>query len=164
MKARRTDLIAATSLLVFAIAWSITVYLTVPASADGIGPRDFPLILGIALVILSVLLLLRTLRPGGATPLPGTDKKGGAPEFAGGGKFAIGLFLLIILYGFLIERTGFLLATPIIVIGALAGLLRMRDPLVILAISFGITAGCWLIFYKLLGIYMPPGSWISINI
>lgn len=162
MKAHRTDLIAATSLLVFAIAWSVTVYLTVPASADSIGPRDFPLVLGIVLVVLSVFLLLRALRSGRAATESEIDDETDAPEIAGGRKFAIGIFLLIILYGFLIERTGFLLATPIIIIGALAGLLRMRNPLIILAIAIGITAGCWLVFHKMLGIYMPPGSWISL--
>ncbi len=162
MKARRIDLIAATILLVFAIAWSVTVYKTVPASADEIGPRDFPLVLGIVLIAMSGLLLLRTLGSNNATAKTEIDDKADDPEVTGGGKIAIGIFLLIILYGFLIERTGFILATPVIVIGALAGLLRLRNPLLILALTVGITAGCWLIFHKMLGIYMPPGSWISL--
>ncbi|HKJ61993.1 MAG TPA: tripartite tricarboxylate transporter TctB family protein [Hyphomicrobiales bacterium] len=164
MKARRTDLIAATLLLVFAIAWSVTVYQTVPTSSDEIGPRAFPLILGITLIVLSALMLLRALGSSDAATETEIDDQTDNPEFAGGGKFAVGLFLLIILYGFLIERTGFLLATPIVIIGAVAGLLRLRNPLVILALAAGITAGCWLIFHKMLGIYMPPGSWISITI
>lgn len=163
MKARRTDLIAATLLLAFAIAWSVTVYNTVPDSVYGIGPKDFPLVLGVILIVMSALLLLRTL-PGNQ----GTDEvevkkddRAADPEFAGGGKFAVGIFLLIILYGFLIERIGFLLTTPIIIIGALVGLLRIRNPATILALAVGITAGCWLVFNKMLGIYMPPGSWVS---
>jgi hypothetical protein len=130
----------------------------------GIGPKDFPLVLGIILVVMSALLLLRTLGAGQAGDGIKEDSTAADPEFAGGGKFAVGIFLLIILYGFLIERTGFLLATPIIIIGALTGLLRMRNPAVILALALGITAASWLIFNKLLGIYMPPGSWIPFYI
>jgi hypothetical protein len=164
MNSRRTDLIAATLLLAFAIAWSVTVYQTVPDSVYGIGPKDFPLVLGIILIVMSALLLVRTL---GASHQPDEIKEDSGtadPEFAGGGKFAVGIFLLIILYGFLIERIGFLLTTPIIITGALAGLLRMRNPATILALAFGITAGCWLVFNKFLGIYMPPGRWISFHI
>ena len=162
MKARRTDLIAASILLAFAIAWSVTVYMTVPTKADGIGPRDFPLLLGISLVVMSALMLLRTLGSGQPADDASDEEPTANPEYAGGGKFAVGIFLLVILYGFLIERTGFLLATPIVIIAALAGLLRMRNPVTILALAIGITAGCWLLFNKVLGIYMPPGSWISI--
>jgi hypothetical protein len=164
MNARRTDLIAATILLAFAIAWSVTVYQMVPASASGIGPRDFPLVLGIILIVMSALLLLRTLGAGQGTEEIKEDGRTADSEFAGGGKFALGIFLLIILYGFLIERIGFLLATPVVIIGALAGLLRLRNPAVILALAFGITAGCWLVFNKMLGIYMPPGSWVPFHI
>lgn len=164
MKARRTDLIAASILLAFAIAWSVAIYQMVPTSTSGIGPRAFPLFLGLLLIAMSTLLLLRTIGSSPAAEDIKEDDKTPDPEFAGGGKFAIGIFLLIALYGFLIERIGFLLATPVIIIGALAGLLRMRNPAVILALAIGITAGCWLVFNKMLGIYMPPGSWISIVI
>lgn len=163
MKARRTNIIAATALLAFAVVWSVVVYQTVPATPDGIGPRAFPLVLGTALTLLSVLMLLRSLGSSQTAGDTEDEDKADDPEFTGGGKFAIGIFLLVILYGFLMERTGFLLATPIILIGALAGLLRLHNPAIILALAFGITAGCWLIFNKMLGIYMPPGSWISLT-
>ncbi|MBX2805739.1 MAG: tripartite tricarboxylate transporter TctB family protein [Hyphomicrobiales bacterium] len=162
MKARPTDLIAASILLAFAIAWSVIVYQTIPATADAIGPRDFPLLLGIILIVLSALYLLNALRSGQAAEGMDEETAENDPEYKDGGKFAIAIFLLIILYGFLIERTGFLLATPIVIILTLAGLLRIRNPMLILALAVGITLGCWVVFNKALGIYMPPGSWISL--
>lgn len=163
MNARRMDLIAAILLLAFAIAWSVTVYRTVPDSVYGIGPKDFPLVMGIILIVMSVLLLLRTLSTDQGTEEVKGDEADDS-EVAGGGKYAVGVLLLIILYGFLIERIGFLLTTPIIIVVALAGILRIRNPVSILAVAIGITAGSWLVFNKILGVYMPPGSWIPFHI
>lgn len=163
MNARRMDLIAAILLLAFAIAWSVTVYRTVPDSVYGIGPKDFPLVMGIILIVMSVLLLLRTLSADQGTEEVKGDEADDS-EVAGGGKYAVGVLLLIILYGFLIERIGFLLTTPIIIVVALAGILRIRNPVSILAVAIGITAGSWLVFNKILGVYMPPGSWIPFHI
>lgn len=157
------DLIAAILLLAFAIAWSVTVYRTVPDSVYGIGPKDFPLVMGIILIVMSVLLLLRTLSTDQGTEEVKGDEADDS-EVAGGGKYAVGVLLLIILYGFLIERIGFLLTTPIIIVVALAGILRIRNPVSILAVAIGITAGSWLVFNKILGVYMPPGSWIPFHI
>lgn len=164
MKTTHTNRIAAVILLVFAIAWSVTVYRTVPAAAvEGqIGPREFPLILGLVLIVMSTLLLLWNLDSGQTDEQTDDDDRSSNARDTGSGKFALGVFALIILFGFLMERVGFLITVPIIIIGTLAGILKVRNPVLILVLAIGITAGCWLVFNKLLGIYMPPGRWISL--
>jgi hypothetical protein len=40
--------------------------------------------------------------------------------------------------------------------------LRIRAPLKVAAMSLGLAIGCYLVFGKLLGTYLPPGTWITI--
>ncbi len=74
-----------------------------------------------------------------------------------------GVFLFIVLYGFLLERVGFRIATAALVALAMAGPLKIRNPLTVAAFSLGVALGCWLIFNKLLGSYMPFGSWTGLS-
>jgi len=38
-----------------------------------------------------------------------------------------------------------------------------RSPLRIGAMSVGVTFACWLIFGKILGVYLATGSWINLG-
>ncbi len=165
MDSKRQDRITALIMLAFAIVWSATVYMTVPtASIEGqIGPREFPLMLGLILAFVSILLLLKSLVPGtgGSQTEPDADSQD-SPQRVEGAAFAAWVFGLIVFYGFLMDKTGFLIATPVVVAATLAGVLRVRNPVLILGFAAGITAGCWLLFNKLLGIYLPSGSWVTL--
>jgi hypothetical protein len=164
MNAILRDRITAFILLAVAIAWSVTVYKTIPAaSIEGqIGPRDFPFFLGLVLIFISALILFGTFISSPSNAEPRDNQEMPAASRVHRARFAIGVFGLIILYGFLMEKIGFVIATPALIIGTLAGLLRLRSPVLIIGLAIGITAACWLIFNKLLGIYLPPGSWITI--
>lgn len=52
----RRDLAVGASLFVLSVVWTVTVYVTVP-TGTGVGPRAFPLVLGIALMVLSAILV-----------------------------------------------------------------------------------------------------------
>lgn len=165
MRATQKDRIASLLLLAIAIAWSVIVYRTIPAGAiEGqIGPRDFPLFLGIILIGLSSMVLLRTFI--GKADEREVAEKPDTPQKTArfqNGMFAASVFVLIILYGFLMEKVGFVIATPALIALTLAGLLGLRSPVTILGLAFGLTAACWVIFGQLLGIYLPPGQWITI--
>ena len=164
MNAAWSDRLAGFALLAVAVSWSGLVYWTIPAGSDGyIGPRAFPLFLGLILTGLSAAMLFRAFLPkiGKAPAVPGEDAHiaitGQDVRLAGG------VFLVIIGYGFLLEKLGFVLATLIMITVTLVGVLGLRRPLLIAAIAAGVTIGCWAIFGKLLGVYLPHGSWVSIG-
>jgi hypothetical protein len=66
---------------------------------------------------------------------------------------------LLVLYAFLMEKTGFLVSTPIVLVLGMAGILRMRRWRFIALMSGGTTLVCWLVFAVLLRVPLPRGSW-----
>lgn len=167
MNATQRSRVVGLVLLAFALIWSVIVYQTIPAGDQGgaIGPRDFPLLLGVILAALSAILVIRP-----AMPAEAEDESAGGKGRAEGDKaswlevqMAGGIFLLLILYGFLMEKFGFLIATATMSVIALAGFLGVRKPVQILIFSCSVALISWVIFGKLLGAYLPPGSWISLG-
>ncbi|RMD94494.1 MAG: tripartite tricarboxylate transporter TctB family protein, partial [Alphaproteobacteria bacterium] len=163
---RRRDLIAGSVLLLFAIGWTIAVWLTVPAGY-GVGPRAFPLWLGVALAVLSALLVLQALRreaaPAEAGPVEEGEGEEGKAVTPGRRLLTVATVCAIIIgYGWLMPRLGFMPATALAVLVTLVGPLGERRPVLILGMSLGIALGAWLAFGKILGAYMPPGSWFSL--
>ena len=153
-----------TGLVLFAIAfaWSVIVYQTIPAGLGGgdIGARAFPLLLGLVLIGLSGFMVVRTFFERAASEVkPDTDASTG--DIGREVRIVGGVFVTIVLYGFLLQRIGFLLATPLLVVLAMLLVLRMRNPVTICTMAVGLTFGCWLVFGKLLGAYLPPGTWIA---
>jgi hypothetical protein len=71
------------------------------------------------------------------------------------------VFGLLIFYAFLLERVGFLIATPVVMALAMVGPLRMRTWLVVALLAVGFTFGCWVIFDSLLGTPLPRGPWMT---
>jgi hypothetical protein len=69
----------------------------------------------------------------------------------------------IALYGYLLEKIGFVLATPIVVLLVMIVSLRVRSIPKLLGMSLGLTVGCWLIFKKILGIYLANGIWLNLG-
>jgi len=55
------------------------------------------------------------------------------------------------------------LATPAIVLLVMLVNLRVRSVTKLLAMALGLTVGCWLIFEKVLGIYLANGIWMNIG-
>lgn len=163
MSVSKRDRITGLILLAFGLVWTVVVYWTIPAGQDdgAVGPRAFPLLLGLILSALAALMVVRSLHAD-AEADRGEDETQRPVSWLEI-KITLGVFLLLMAYGFLMEKTGFLIATPIIVIMALAGLLALRRPVPILVFALCISVGSWLIFNKLLGTYLPLGSWISLG-
>ena len=150
-------------LLFLAAVWSWLVIDTIPAGfGDGdIGPRAFPLMFGFCLAVLSVLLLLKTIR----TRAQKNTKNSLVDKVHSTIHWLPAALILIEIsaYGFLLKTCGFVIATPIIVLFVLIINLRISSVRLLLGMSVGITLTCWLIFEKVLGIYLANGSWINIG-
>jgi len=164
MTNRVQDILLATTLMVLAVIWTWLVIDTIPPGfGDGeIGARAFPLAFGIILLVLAAILLLQLmLRPG----RPNVGPVDAELLDSDGLKWGPALLLLVEigLYGFLLEKIGFVLATPAIVLLVMLVNLRVRSVTKLLAMALGLTVGCWLIFEKVLGIYLANGIWMNIG-
>jgi len=160
MSASTRDRIAGTVLLAVALVWIVLVFQTIePSQGIAAGPRAFPLFFGIVLAGLSVALLLESLRASAALAdeiAPQTRRREGFE--------AVAVVGAIVLYGFLLEPLGFIPATLLIVAAFMTVILRITAPLLVAGVSLGLAIGCYLIFGKLLGTYLPPGTLITIYI
>jgi Tripartite tricarboxylate transporter TctB family len=154
----RTDRLAGGILLLLALAWIAGVYWTIPGgSGEGqIGPRGFPLGMGILLAVLSLFLI---------------GSRNGANEEARPTRTALDraaeIWALVATFGFLgvyvllLDLFGFLVATIVAIAGFLVIGLDKRAPRLIAGISVGLAFGIWLILGKAMGVYLPRGSIID---
>lgn len=159
----RRDRIVGIVLLAFAVAWTVTVRETIPTGFGGqVGPRAFPQLLGILLAALSAIMIVRSFGRNGG----GGGEADGAPPSEAVSRhelFAVAIVVIAILaYGFFLPKVGFLVATPVLIALLLRVGLGVRSPIVIGLFAIGMTAGCWLVFNKLMGVYLPPGTWITL--
>ena len=158
MSAMARDRIAGSVLFAVALVWIVLVFMTIePSQGPNAGPRAFPLFFGIALAGLSLLILLQSARPypdAAAPDLPAPARREGWAVAA-----TIGC---IVLYGAVLEPLGFIVSTVLIVAALMIAVLRIRAPITVAAMAIGLSLGCYLVFGKLLGTYLPPGTWITV--
>ena len=153
-------------LLAVGLVWVSLVWSTIPPAFDEgtVGPRAFPLVLGLILVTLTLILLGFTVTRSRTTRKCAISSGKVLSEYP---KIewlpALLLTAEICAYGFLLEKIGFLLATPIVVLAVMGLNLRIRSPKRLLGMAFGLTVGCWLIFQKVMGIYLASGTWINLG-
>lgn len=144
------------ALVLIALAWLWLVRTEIPdAGAGWPGPRGFPQLLGVVLAVLGVWMMAAGL--GGSAARVDERTR---PTDTGELPVAAGTLGVLVLYAFLLERAGFLIATPLVIALAMAGLLRLRRWLPIVSLAAGFTFGCWIIF-EALGTPLPRGSWIG---
>jgi putative tricarboxylic transport membrane protein len=156
------------SVCIFAIAaiWTTIVISTIaPGLGDGdVGPRAFPLALGMILLALTAILFLKSWTAErdhddeivvNGTSVPLNQRIHWLPAMILLGETA--------LYGFLLDRIGFLLATPVVLLIVMTVNFKIRSWRRLLGMALGLTIGCWLFFGKILGIYLASGSWISLG-
>lgn len=142
------------------LGWLWLSYAYIPASTTPgePGPQAFPIVLGYALLLLGLAITVSGFaRPRKVAPNKTAADANAAPlnhEL----RIVLGTFGLLILYAFLMEKTGFLVSTPIVLALVLAGLLRMRRWTFIALMSGGTTLVCWLVFVLLLRVPLPRGS------
>lgn len=160
------EYVLSTVLLAVGVVWVALVWSTIPPAFDEgtVGPRAFPLALGLILIALTALLLFFTVsrsrnRPKRLAPSGEVITEYRKIEWVP----ALLLTAEIVLYGVLLEKIGFLLATPVVVLSVMVLNLRIRSPRRLLGMSLGLTVGCWLIFQKVMGIYLATGTWINLG-
>ena len=152
-------------LLLFGLAWTISVYLTIAPGDDPVGPRAFPFGLGILLTGLALVLIGQTFvsarEPDRGEP-DGREREAQVPAAAE--WWAIGATVgLLVLYGLLMNYFGFIIASALTVASALVFVLGRRGWRLVLGMSAGLSLGTYLLFGKLLGIYLPIGQWADLS-
>jgi putative tricarboxylic transport membrane protein len=147
-------------LLAVALVWIVLVYQTItPGQGGEAGPRAFPLFFGYVLAGLSLLLLVQSYRQ----PAPGPDNESEFDAALPREWIAVAMTIGgLVVYGMLLEPFGFIPSTAAVVTAFLIFGLRIKSPVLIAGMAIGLSLGCYLVFGKLLGTYLPPGEIITI--
>lgn len=168
MKSAFGDRLLGLALLVFAVAWTVIVIETIPSGSSGpVGPRGFPLGLGVLLAGLSGLLILGSFIPPdrdvAPDATPETDDAQRGSVTLGVEAWAVASTVgLLVVYTLLLGYTGFIIGTALTVAGGLLLILKTPGWRLMLGMPLGLSLGIYLIFGKLLGVYLPHGSWVDI--
>jgi len=156
--AKPRDLIAGSVLLTVALVWIILVYKTIdPSQGPEAGPRAFPLFFGAVLAVLSVILLAQSVMSNADGEPPETKRTGPSELFS-----LVATITSLVVYGVLLEPLGFLPSTALVVAAMMIFILRVSSPVLVAGMSIGLPLGCYIVFGKLLGTYLPPGTLITI--
>lgn len=152
-------------LLIFSLVWYglVTNFIEVPSSVEeGPDSRTFPLFFGFLLGAFSLLLIARSIIQGGATKKAPTSDESRENFWA---EFRCASWMLgcLVFYGYIMSLLGFMLGTIFSVLLILVGALKVYQPKKLIAITLGISIGTYLIFGKLLGIYLPLGQLLDIG-
>jgi len=146
-------------LLAIAILLGATVYLYADsrlpqlAIGDPMGPRAFPALIGIGLLLSGLLLILETWRKRAAAAPHAADAAAGDPKHL---KILLALAAWTALYYVAFEPVGYLIATPIYLFALLA-FFNPRRWLVNSAVALGFTASAYGVFAGLLNVQLPGG-------
>jgi hypothetical protein len=162
---RRVDRWLGATLAIVALIWLWLVRTYIPdiRTEGEPGPRGFPFLLGIALAVLGITLAVRAAVAGRTRISPRPEDHADALSRTVTRRevrSVAGTFALLILYAFLLDKIGFLLATPVVMTAAMAGLLRIRRPWSVASLVIAFTVGCWMVFNVLLGTPLPRGAWL----
>lgn len=118
----------------------------------------YPRLLAVLLLILVVAQAFADLRQGVAG---GSDARATTPRRLV--QMSV-VMLALVSYLALLPILGFLLATPVFVLALLLGL-GEREPVVLIALSLAVPAGCLLVFQVLLNVNLPRGVFgIALNL
>ncbi|MGE0628359.1 MAG: tripartite tricarboxylate transporter TctB family protein [Hyphomicrobiaceae bacterium] len=162
------DRITGFVIMLVAVAWCWAVIDTIPAADDAsqVGARGFPLGMGLLLLLLGFTLLasawFRSTEGEQTSHDPSDDEEAIVPlplQIAG----IAAVLLLIAVYVYLLDTVGFIAATFLTVALGTGGVLRIWRPGLILGLSAGMALGIYILFGKVLGVYLPHGSWFDLT-
>jgi putative tricarboxylic transport membrane protein len=155
------DRIVGAILIVFAAAWCIVVWKTVPTGYGEalVGPRDVPLWLGIVLGLLA-LALIGNSYIGAASP-EAEEKPAKAPDRGSEWQAFATVAGSLLAYALLMEWFGFVIATVVFLVAVLRFALDVRSLKVILGMSLVMSFGIYFVMGGLMGVYLPRGAVIS---
>lgn len=155
--------ISGTVLLAVALVWIVLVFQTIAPTEDtAMGPRAFPLFFGCVLAGLSLLQLLQSFRPAAHDPEEEPDESDGPAGLPGEWTAVVATVGGLVVYGMLLEPFGFIPSTAFMVASVMFFGLRIRSLVMVASMAIGLSLGCYLVFGKLLGTYLPPGEIITI--
>jgi putative tricarboxylic transport membrane protein len=117
---------------------------------DPLGPKAFPVLLGIALIAAAILLMIETLKPDGAQT-PGVLRESRRHLWLIGG-----VTLWTALYFGVFDRVGYLVATTVYLL-ALMEVFNRGKRLANALTSVLWSLGSYLLFVKVLGVALPAG-------
>jgi putative tricarboxylic transport membrane protein len=155
----KSDRLAGTILLLVAVVWIAGVFWTIPEVGGGarVGPRGFPLAMGVMLAALSLVLIVSSYF---ATEL--LEAPAGEPVNRRIEAWALAsTFGFLALYVLLLDLFGFLVATVAATALFLVAVVDKRSPKLVAGVSLGLAFGVWLILGKAMGVYLPRGSIID---
>ncbi len=159
----RREMIIGLALVLASAAWCWATIVTIPGADDAtrLGSRGFPLELGILLGLLGLWVALMSLRQQSAAP---ENAEGDARIPLGTELWAIASTLFLIVgYAIAMEQLGFLIATVVVIVVAIVGVLGLLRPVLIAGLAVGMAGGIYLVFGKLLGVYLPHGQLIDLT-
>jgi putative tricarboxylic transport membrane protein len=146
----RSDLVVAGVSGALAIAYLLGTQ-SIPSIdiGDPLGPRAFPILIGLCLLLASVLLVFESKQakqPAAAGALKHllTDRK------------VLGTLAAMLVFALVFERLGYLLSIGLFML-ALTNLVHRRHRLLNVAVSIGFAVVSYLLFDKLLGVILPQG-------
>lgn len=156
------DRIVGAILVVFAAAWCIVVWTTVPTGYGEalVGPRDVPLWLGVLLAVLALALIGKSYA-GGAAAMEEKPEKA-ATDFTGEWRAMAVVAGSLIAYALLMEWFGFVVATIVVVTGLLRFALNVRSPRVVFGMALIMSFGIYFFMGGLMGVYLPRGTIVSL--
>jgi putative tricarboxylic transport membrane protein len=146
----RSDLVVAGLSAGLAIAYLLGTE-TIPSLdiGDPLGPRAFPILIGICLLLASVLLVFET-------------RQAKQPAAAGAlgrlfmDRKVLGTLAAMIVFALVFETLGYLLSSVLFLL-ALTSLVHRGHPLLNATVSIGFAVVSYLLFDKLLGVALPQG-------
>ena len=163
MTTQGRDRLAGAVILLVAGAWCWGVIATIPDMGGGarVGPRGFPLALGVLLAALAALLIASSFfRPQHTEALE--ELKADSPPL-GVELWAIGgTTAFLVGYAVLLWATGFIIATAAIVAAGLVLGLGKRNWGFVAAMSLGTALVVFVTFNKVLGVYLPHGAYVDL--
>jgi hypothetical protein len=146
-------------LLAVSAVWIALVLGMLPPAADApTGPRTYPLASGIALAVLSAIVLFGTFVP----------KKGGAAAGQVAGLDAqewrgiAATFGFMVTYIVALKYTGFVIGTFVVLAAFLFLVLGKRSPWLLIGYPAGFAFGVWFLLGKLMAVYLPRGELINL--
>jgi hypothetical protein len=155
----RSDRIAGVILLLVAALWIAGVYWTIPdvAGESGrVGPRGFPIAMGVLLAALSALMIVGSFAVEADAGRDAEARIDRAEVWALVATFGFlgGYVVLMALFGFVI-------GTALSIAAFLVFAVKKRSPRLVVGMSLGLAVGIWLILGKAMGVYLPHGMFID---
>jgi len=123
---------------------------------DPLGPRIFPAIIGVGIILSGLLLMVEIRKRQRAGAQRAEAEAAAHPREQQRPGILIGMLVWTVLYYLAFEPVGYIVSTVIFLLGLLAVFNRGRH-LTNLAVALGFTAVAYTIFDRLLAVPMPEG-------